>query len=724
MFAAVLTAYLETYQIAFSESWSVAKAGAIMDYCLTIVFLMDMGINFNLAYYNERDKLVYERRDIARHYMKFWFWIDFLSVFPFFAIAMVLSRNIGEDRTQNNQDPLYFLRLFKLLRLVRLHRVFTFFRIIRYSRKMPVVATILLRNFSVVFFWCHLWACIMYFISREYNFDPDNTWIGAAHETLNEFQRYALSLYWSVTTFSTTGYGDWSPVNSVEQIFCVIYMQLNVVIMAWVIGSITLLIVKNDEHTSLYHDTLQMLFKYASLHEFDEKLTKRLMVQLKLGFKSRDIADEQVLRFFPAVVRRKILRRLYMQHLLSTKLMNGTRQQYIDSFLSLCSVEIFSPGEELLLRGAVSSDLYLLVEGTVETSTEDDKLVDDEDFNLRHLSFSERKGEIFSEADTSFSYRGATGKIERNSGEFLNDLGFFTESSECYTVRTCNSCKVLVMSRSHYKEITADYPGSAGVVLRNLLSKYGDLQSELFQTKALSLNDMTKSKVSWSSDVNMAQDDFHQDGTVAAIRQLIEMRINKQIDEHTNLFCFAASRGDVGTIVTMCDQGFDPDSSDYDNVTALMVASRKGNVEVVSKLLEYKANPNLKDIHGNSALYEATKNNNEDVAEILLKQGGELSLNENITANALCHAVYVGDIMMLKQMLKAKAQANASDYDRRTAAHIAASEGNVAALKLLVEFGADLTLEDRWGHTVRSEAEKAQNGKMSAYLDSLNHTES
>ena len=114
-----------------------------------------------------------------------------------------------------------------------------------------------------------------------------------------------------------------------------------------------------------------------------------------------------------------------MQHLLSTKLMDGTRQQYIDSFLSLCSVEIFSPGEELLLRGAFSSDLYLLVEGTVETSTltDDDKLVDDEDFSLRHLSFSELSGEIFSETDTSFSHSGATGKIERNAGEFLNDLG-------------------------------------------------------------------------------------------------------------------------------------------------------------------------------------------------------------------------------------------------------------------------------------------------------------
>jgi hypothetical protein len=104
----------------------------------------------------------------------------------------------------------------------------------------------------------------MYFIARQYGFHIDDTMFGPGHDALTGFERYALSLYWSVVTFSTTGYGDWHPQSSVEQIFCVIYLLLNVVIMAWVIGSITLLIVKNDENTSAYHDTLQMLYKVST----------------------------------------------------------------------------------------------------------------------------------------------------------------------------------------------------------------------------------------------------------------------------------------------------------------------------------------------------------------------------------------------------------------------------------------------------------------------------
>jgi ankyrin repeat protein len=136
--------------------------------------------------------------------------------------------------------------------------------------------------------------------------------------------------------------------------------------------------------------------------------------------------------------------------------------------------------------------------------------------------------------------------------------------------------------------------------------------------------------------------------------------------------------------------------------------------------LEYHANPNLIDVHGNSALFEAVKNNHEDVVEVLLERGAELSMSGSLAATTLCQAVDDGDILMLKRLLVAKIHVNASDYDKRTAVHIAASEGNVAALKLLVEAGADLSLEDRWGNTAKSEAEKSKSAQVLVYLDSLN----
>lgn len=48
----------------------------------------------------------------------------------------------------------------------------------------------------------------------------------------------------------------------------------------------------------------------------------------------------------------------------------------------------------------------------------------------------------------------------------------------------------------------------------------------------------------------------------------------------------------------------------------------------------------------------------------------------------LCEAVYHRDFDMLQRLLQAKADANAGDYDKRTALHIAAAEGDLEAVSI------------------------------------------
>ncbi|KAL9185630.1 hypothetical protein ACHAXT_003407 [Thalassiosira profunda] len=713
VFGAALTIFLETYQIAFAGGGYTGSGSAVLEFILLAIFGCDIFINFNLAYYDERDRIVFDRWAIAKHYLRGMFVVDLIGVFPFYLVTLQATGNLGEEN-----DLTQYLSFLRLLKLVRLHRVHVFLSIIQYSRKLSLLTLTLMRNFGVVLVWTHVWACVMFFIAHESAFDPDNNWLGDLVPELNGFERYVTSLYWSVVTFTTVGYGDYSPVNSAEQIAGMAYMLLNVIITSWMIGSITLLIVKKDEKTGVYREALQVLHKYSALHNFDQTMTKRLRTQLKLDFDNKEIADEKVLEFFPTGVRRKILRRLYLPSLLKTRLMKDTRQQFVDSFLSLCSVEIFSPGEELLLRGNVSSDLYLLLEGTVEVSlsSSTDGVLGDADASDKEFGMSVAPTSFADESEFDKSVRnGSAGGRRIKSGDFINELGFFTESPQPDTIKTRSVCKVLTMSKSHYREIAADHPGSAGVVLQNLLSKVEDLP----QNRMAVLHE----SISWGPEVDADADNAVAEAqaqhALTAVKDLIMMHINKQKDDHTTRFCFAASRDDIDTLAAMCDHGFDPDSSDYDRRTALMVASMNGNGETVTKLLEYHANPNLTDMHGTSALYEAVKNNHENVEEILLEAGAELAMNDSLAASTLCQTVFDGNMTLLKRLLKANIQVNAGDYDKRTASHIAASEGNAVALKLLAEAGADLTLEDRWGNTARSEAEKSKAGHVLQYLDSL-----
>jgi len=158
------------------------------------------------------------------------------------------------------------------------------------------------------------------------------------------FQRYMITLYWAIVTFATVGYGDFSPQNEIEQLWGSLFMLFNIVIAAWIIGSITLVIVKGDEKSGEYRDSLERLSYYSAMHNFDAHLTNQLKTQLRLEFENFEILDEQILQHFPSTVRRKVVRKLYYPHLRQTQLMHNVRPQFIDAFLAACTVEIFSPG--------------------------------------------------------------------------------------------------------------------------------------------------------------------------------------------------------------------------------------------------------------------------------------------------------------------------------------------------------------------------------------------
>lgn len=374
-------------------------------------------------------------------------------------------------------------------------------------------------------------------------------------------------------------------------------MLINVVVAAWIIGSITLLIVKGDEKTGEYRDSLQTLQQYAEMNHLDRPFLTKLKAQLRLGFNNREIADEQVLKNFPSAVRRKILRRLYLKPLVKTQLMRGVRPQFIDAFLASCTVEIFSPGEEIVERGSIISDLFLLVGGVAEIRT---PYANDNDSSspLMEATTGLEEDDEFLEEEENLKQR----KLE--AGDFIGDIGFFTESPQVDSVTCMTVCKTLTISQAAYGLLAQDHPGAAGKILQNLFTRVQVYRVSLPRSLSLlragsvfdpetgterssqygSFEDIESSGRNTRASMELQ----HRQAALTAVADLVKMHMDKQVDDQTTRLLFAASRGDTATISLMCDQGFDPNNADYDKRTALMVAAMKGNTDVVRCLLEYK----------------------------------------------------------------------------------------------------------------------------------------
>jgi len=98
---------------------------------------------------------------------------------------------------------------------------------------------------QVTLFVIHCGACFLYSIAAHYP-DPSKTFMALTDENWKESPiavRYNTAMYWSITTFSTTGYGDIHGVNSREMTFILFYMVFNLGLSAYIIGNMTNLVV-------------------------------------------------------------------------------------------------------------------------------------------------------------------------------------------------------------------------------------------------------------------------------------------------------------------------------------------------------------------------------------------------------------------------------------------------------------------------------------------------
>lgn len=83
--------------------------------------------------------------------------------------------------------------------------------------------------------------------------NPEKTWIGAAYpdfkEAMSLRDSYVISVYWSISTLSTVGYGDFHAENIREMLFTSFYMLFNLGFTAYLFGNMTNLVVHWTRHT-------------------------------------------------------------------------------------------------------------------------------------------------------------------------------------------------------------------------------------------------------------------------------------------------------------------------------------------------------------------------------------------------------------------------------------------------------------------------------------------
>jgi CRP-like cAMP-binding protein len=293
----IYTITLVPYRVAFIEVDSTFWQN--VDLLIDCLFMADVIINCFSAYFVTEDELEVSKKKIFLNYLMSWMVLDIIASIPFQFIF-----------TDSNWKG--FIKLGKLPRFYRLIKIVKLLRVIKsqsnfqsFSNRFFISMGIPLGLKRLLYFLvafgliCHLIACLWYFTSTLQPNAPYN-WVtkyGIQDQDNNSL--YISSLYWTVTTLSTVGYGDITPANSLERGVCILVMLGGVFFYSYTVGTITSLMTELDKKKVKFENKVLILNDINKNYSMGKKLYRQIKAALEFDKSNFNKDKEEMIASLP-----------------------------------------------------------------------------------------------------------------------------------------------------------------------------------------------------------------------------------------------------------------------------------------------------------------------------------------------------------------------------------------------------------------------------------------
>ncbi|KAM4695290.1 voltage-gated delayed rectifier potassium channel KCNH1 isoform 2-T2 [Discoglossus pictus] len=470
------TAILVPYNVSFKTKQNNV-AWLVIDSIVDVIFLVDIVLNFHTTFVGPAGEVISDPKLIRMNYLKTWFVIDLLSCLPYDVI------NAFENVDEGISSLFSSLKVVRLLRLGRVAR-----KLDHYIEYGAAVLVLLVCVFGLAAHWL---ACIWFSIGDYEVINEDNntirneSWLvqlGISIGTPYRFNLsgsgkweggpskdsvYISSLYFTMTSLTSVGFGNIAPTTDGEKIFAVAMMMIGSLLYATIFGNVTTIFQQMYANTNRYHEMLNSVRDFLKLYQVPKGLSERVMDYIVSTWSmSRGIDTEKVLQICPKDMRADICvhlnRKVFKEHPAFRLASDGCLRALAMEFQTVhCA-----PGDLIYHAGESIDTLCFVVSGSLEV-IQDDEVV-------AILG----KGDVFGDV-------------------FWKET---TLAPSCANVRALTYCDLHVIKRDALQKVLEFYTAFSHSFSRNLILTYNLRKRIVFRK----ISDVKREEEEWMRSKNEA----------------------------------------------------------------------------------------------------------------------------------------------------------------------------------------------------------------------------
>lgn len=339
-----------------------------IDLSINTIFIFDVLLNLNTSYYDEEGVLISSRSKIFKNYLKSWLLIDLFTCIPFEIISIT-------GGSSENFDKISRFRM--LPKIFRIARVIKMIKHVKQSSFIVQLQTLLgfshlymriLLIFCAILTSIHVISCIWYTSAKSNSFSED-TWV-YRFKILDKplAYRYLCSVYWSITTLISVGYGDITPWTPEEIGITLIWMVFSIYFLSFTVSSLSSLISQIQQKNKLTDNLLVRIDNFSEETDLPKELSSKIKKYVKNNpgkYSGKSDEKRELLELFSFDMKCEIVDNIHGGVYRRFPVISEQSREFVVSILPYMNTQEFNSHEEVYASGSSADEIFFLLKGKI-----------------------------------------------------------------------------------------------------------------------------------------------------------------------------------------------------------------------------------------------------------------------------------------------------------------------------------------------------------------------